>query len=86
MRLATLTILLDGRPIQQWGLVQMHSGWHRLKDGMGRAHMTIPDGAVIYAQLNWIIHRGQEDASLVQTLAWVAMCRGNHLVDYLEAL
>ena len=86
MRLATLTILLDGRPIQQRGLVQMHSRWHRLKDGMRGSDMPILNGAVINPKFTRIIHRGEEDAPLVQTLGRVAMWRGNHLIDNLEAL
>jgi hypothetical protein len=64
----------------------MHSGWHRLKYGMRGPDLTILNGAVIDPKLHWIIHRGEEDAPLIQALCRVAMWRSNHLVDYLEAL
>ena len=64
----------------------MHSGWHRLKYGVGGADLTILNGAFIDPKLNRIVNRGEEDASLIQALGRVAMRRSNHLVDYLEAL
>jgi hypothetical protein len=53
---------------------------------MRGADLTILNGAVIDPKLHRIIDRGEEDAPLVKALCRVAMWRGNHLVDYLEAL
>jgi hypothetical protein len=48
--------------------------------------MPILNGAVINPKFTRIVHRGEEDAPLIQTLGRVAMWRGNHLIDNLEAL
>jgi hypothetical protein len=53
---------------------------------MRGADVPVLYGAVINPKLTRIVHRGEEDAPLVQTLGWVTMRRCNHLVDNLEAL
>jgi hypothetical protein len=53
---------------------------------MRGADVPVLNGAVINPKLTRIIHRGEEDALLVETLGRVAMWRSNHLVDNLETL